>query len=84
MARGDYYIVYGRSSCPFCVEAVDLLGSLGIDHDFLDLEEDRNFLHEAKQFYKMKTVPIIVRVDAQHGRAKLIGGCSDLKECLDD
>ena len=50
MARGDYYIVYGRSSCPFCVEAVDLLGSLGIDHDFLDLEEDRNFLYEAKQF----------------------------------
>ena len=31
----------------------------GIEYDFFDLENDREFLNEAKQFYNHPTVPIV-------------------------
>ena len=84
MARGTSYLVYGRSSCPYCVEATHLLDFAGIDYDFFDLEDDREFLEEAKKFYSHATVPIVLKIDGETGIVKLIGGCDDLKRELND
>ena len=84
MARETYYIVYGRSSCPYCIEAVNLLDFAGIEREFFDLENDRDFIQELKDFHSMQTVPIILKIDGESGRVKLIGGCDDLKGHLND
>ena len=80
----DTYLVYGRRSCPYCVEAKDLLHSLGFNYRFFDLEKDRKFLEEAKSFYNHFTVPIVLKIDGESGIVKLIGGCDDLKGKLSD
>ena len=84
MARNNNYLIYGRSSCPYCVKATHLLDFAGIEYDFFDLEEDREFLEEAKKFYNHPTVPIVLKVDGETGIVKLIGGCDDLKGELSD
>ena len=78
MARANSYIVYGRSSCPFCVEATQLLDFAGVEYDYFNLEGDREFLQEAKEFYNHPTVPIVLKIDGESGIVRLIGGCSDL------
>ena len=78
------FLIYGRSSCPFCTEAVDILESLGISNTFFDLDRDRAFLNEAKMFYNHPTVPIVLKIDADSGIVKLIGGCDDLKGVVSD
>ena len=84
MVRENSYLVYGRSSCPYCEEAVQPLGFAGVPHDFFDLEDDREFLEEAKKFYNHSTVPIVLKIDGVSGIVKLIGGCDDLKGELSD
>jgi glutaredoxin len=78
------YLIYGRSSCPYCVKATQLLDFAGISHDFFDLEDDREFLEEAKVFYNHSTVPIVLRIDGETGIVNLVGGCDDLKGELSD
>ena len=80
---GDKFFIYGRSSCPFCIEACRILKTRDIWHKFFDLESDRRFLNEAKQFYGYKTVPMILRLDSKTHTANFIGGCDSLKEFLD-
>ena len=84
MTRKTSYLIYGRSSCPYCVKANHLLDFAGISYDFFDLEEDREFLEEAKVFYNHPTVPIVLRIDGETGIVNLIGGCDDLKGELSD
>ena len=80
----NQYLIYGRSSCPYCIEAVRVLSSSGIEHTFFDLESDREFLNEAKAFYSHSTVPIVLKINKDTGIVKLIGGCDDLKGDLND
>lgn len=84
MARGYQYLVYGRSSCPYCNDAQDLLGFCGLDYTFFDHEDDRGFLEEVKTFYGMTTVPIILKMNEETGLTKLIGGFDKLKGELSD
>lgn len=84
MARQNTYLIYGRSSCPYCTKAASLLDFAGIEYDFFDLENDREFLNEAKQFYNHPTVPIVLKIDGESGIVSLIGGCDDLKGELSD
>ena len=83
MTRQRRYVLYGRYSCPYCVEASDLLGSLGLDCQFIDIEKDPEFLQELKEFYQHKTVPMIIRID-EAGVVKFIGGYDNLKEEVND
>lgn len=84
MARENSYLIYGRSSCPYCVKATQLLDFAGIEYDFFDLEEDREFLDEAKRFYNHPTVPIVLKIDGETSIVSLVGGCDDLKGELSD
>ena len=78
----DTFLTYGRSSCPFCTRAHQLLKQASVECLFFDLEKDRRFLEEAKNFYGYETVPIILRLCYKSGIANFVGGCDDLEELL--
>jgi len=72
------YIIYGTTHCAFCKDACSLLESRGIEHIFLNMEEDRAGLEEAKQYYKHDTVPIILKSSRFNGETNFIGGYDEL------
>ena len=76
------YIIYGRSTCSYCVAAVDYLNEREKENVFFDFTEDPDAIAEAKQFYKSETVPIIIENNKSSGKTKYIGGYSDLTEYL--
>jgi|DEB0MinimDraft_10_1074344.scaffolds.fasta_scaffold40900_4 glutaredoxin len=83
MGRSSYYLVFGLSNCPFCKEADNLLGSLGYDYEYFTLDNDPEYLLEMKEFYKHRTVPIVLKV-GDDSIVRFIGGCDDLKRELND
>tara|TARA_A100001015_G_C15033182_1_gene734467 strand:- start:1308 stop:1559 length:252 start_codon:yes stop_codon:yes gene_type:complete len=78
----DKFYIYGRSSCPFCVEACNLLKTTNMWYKFFDLETDRRFLDEAKKFYGYETVPLVLKIDSKTHTAVFVGGYDKLKESL--
>ena len=76
------FIVIGRSTCPFCVMAEDLLKASNIETIFLDYATRVQLLEEYKQFHKQKTVPIILANDLSTGLVEKVGGYTDLLEYL--
>lgn len=78
------YLVYGRSSCPFCQKAIDLLKENNKESVFFDFSEDPEAIEDAKNFYKHSTVPIILENNRSSGFTKFIGGYDDLVEYFDD
>ncbi len=78
------FLVYGRNSCPYCVMAVNGLSERQLQHKFVDCENDRDFLNEAKTFYNKSTVPIVVQIQSKTGLVRLVGGCDDLMEFLEN
>lgn len=71
--------VYRTASCPFCIEAVRLLRSLGVEPEEVPLDDhpDRRVATEAI-LPGHRTVPLIVVGD------RPVGGYQDLRELLDD
>ena len=43
------FIVYGRTSCPFCKMALDILDQFDMQKVFFDFTEDQDAIEEAKQ-----------------------------------
>ena len=72
------FIIYGRSSCPYCANAVSLLRSKGIKNVFFDFSEDQEAIQEAKSFYNWRTVPMVLENNTLTGETKFIGGYDDL------
>tara|TARA_B100000927_G_scaffold193069_1_gene155685 strand:+ start:3471 stop:3722 length:252 start_codon:yes stop_codon:yes gene_type:complete len=72
------FIIVGRSSCPFCAMAEDFLSCKGQESIFLDYESNREILEDYKEFYKQKTVPIIISNNLETGLTKKVGGYTDL------
>lgn len=80
----DRYIIIGRSTCPFCAMAEDLLVAKHIPCIFLDYVEDPTILEDYKEFHKQDTVPIILKNNLSSGLTQKIGGYSDLLESLSE
>ena len=78
----DRFIIIGRSSCPFCTMAADLLIAKGTQYIFLDYISEPDALEEYKQFHEQDTVPIILRNNLESGLTSKIGGYSDLLEVV--
>lgn len=83
MSKNNRYIIIGRSSCPFCIMAQDLLIAIKEKFIFLDYSENVQILDEYKDFHKQKTVPIILSNSLDTGLTKKIGGYTDLLEFLE-
>ena len=78
----DRFLIIGRLNCPFCIKAIDYCKAKNVEFIFFNYTESPEILEEYKQFYKSKTVPIIVANNLKTGYTKNIGGYSDLLEYL--
>ena len=78
----DRFIIIGRSSCPFCVKAVDYCKAKEKQFEFLDYATHPQVLQEYKEFHNHPTVPIILANNLETGYTKKVGGYSDLLEYL--
>ena len=78
----ERYIIIGRSTCPFCTMAEDLLIASKIEHIFLDYAHKIEILEDYKQFHDQPTVPIILSNNLETGLVQKVGGYTDLLECV--
>ena len=81
MAR-KRYIIYGKSECPYCSSAQDYCRAKDLEEVYLDYTEHTDALIDCMNFYKMKTVPIILENDLDTGLVRFVGGYTDLLEFL--
>lgn len=78
----ERFIIIGRSSCPFCVKAVEYCNAKQAESKFLDYHQKPEMLQEYKEFHDHPTVPIILANNLETGYTKKVGGYSDLLEYL--
>lgn len=69
------YTIYGKSNCPFCVKAKELLDQRGVEYEEIDVTLDEVALSFIKEEMNLRTVPQIFGHNATH-----IGGYDDLVE----
>jgi len=74
----ERFIIIGRSTCPFCVQAVDFCKANKREYTFLDYNEKREILEDYKQFHGQKTVPIVLANNLETGYTYIVGGYTDL------
>lgn len=73
------YIVYGRSTCPYCVKVVNKLIRKGKCFYVEMLDENPERLELIKKMHNHPTIPVVlIRDDTEI----LIGGCDDTIEHL--
>jgi len=77
------YLIYGRTTCPYCIAATELLEESHKKTVFIDLTTDPEGIEEAKEFYGWPTVPIILENDEDTGAISFVGGFSDLTAKLE-
>ena len=78
-----YYHLIVTSGCPFCENAVTLLGEKGALIHIDDATDRGEWLAEQKEVYGWETVPIINKVQLQSDGSidvEFIGGYTDLRE----
>ena len=78
----DRFIIIGRSTCPFCIKAIDYCKAKQTETVFLNYTEAPAILEEYKQSHNHPTVPIILANNLETGYTKKVGGYSDLLEYL--
>ena len=82
MVKHNKYIIIGRSTCRFCVMAVDFCSANHAPYVFLDYHEREEILEDYKGFYKQDTVPIILQNNLSTGLTIVVGGYTDLLDAL--
>ena len=70
--------MYSKDPCPYCVAAKNLLNSLELPFEEIDLTGQQNEIDRIKQETGWRTVPIILVGD------QLVGGYTDLKALVDE
>ena len=78
----ERFIIIGRSTCPFCVRAVDYCNAREAVSVFLDYKDKEYLLEDYKLFYSQKTVPIVLANNLETGYTKRVGGYTDLLDFL--
>lgn len=79
------FAVYGKESCPHCINAVELLKEKEIEHAYIDLDKDA----EALKFIKSeghRRIPVIFSINESEGQSEwtLVGGFSELCKFLNE
>lgn len=64
--------IYTKDYCPYCVQAKNLLSSIGATYEEIDVTHDQNTLIEIVKKTGMRTVPQIFLGD------ECLGGYSDI------
>ena len=75
------YVVYGKTNCPSCTSAKQLLESKGCEYDYLLFGKDYDLSKFVEINKTHKTMPMITTV--KDGVESYIGGLQQLQQILD-
>ena len=78
----EKYIVFAKSTCPFCVKAIELLNEKQLDSKVINFDdtEDQKLLESMKDTFDHRTVPMVFAREGN--QIEFIGGYTDLAEHL--
>ena len=82
MTENNRFIIIGRSTCPFCVQAENYCSAKNVQSVMLDYAGRESILEDYKEFYGQATVPIILANDLKTGYTRKVGGYTDLLDFL--
>ena len=72
------YVLFIRKSCPFCVDALELLEKKELEHNIIDVADSSMLAQQVKNAFNWNTFPVVLEED--NGLFKLIGGFNDLEK----
>jgi len=80
------YIVYTKSTCPFCIKAEELLKIYDAEYEIISIDASPLLFEEMKTAWKWKTVPMIFQYSGEKAPESLefIGGYTDLAKKFSD
>jgi len=76
-----YFHVYGAIDCPFCIDAVMLLTSLGYEYALTLMDQTSTYSALIKSAYAHPTIPIITYC-SNLDEEEFVGGSEDLVKFL--
>jgi glutaredoxin len=74
----DKFVVVGRSGCPWCDKAKDLLAMTPVEYEYWDISDRSDRLHKFIKSLGYKTVPQVFF------NGELVGDYSDLEEFVNE
>lgn len=86
MQEENKYIIYTKSSCPFCVKAEELLKIYDAEYETISIDSSPILFEEMKRAWDWKTVPMIFRYTNEDPTKTLefVGGYTDLAKNFTD
>jgi len=76
------YIIYTKSKCPFCVDAVKFMIENKLSYKKIVLDDNDVLCEEIKEAFSWKTVPLVL-VTANDENFHKVGGYTDLVELFE-
>ncbi len=76
-----YFHIYGTLDCPYCLEAITILNSLGHEYILTILDQSKTYTALLKTAYAHMTVPIITYNDGLEDE-EFIGGANELMKYI--
>tara|TARA_R110002110_G_scaffold74581_6_gene197378 strand:+ start:168 stop:470 length:303 start_codon:yes stop_codon:yes gene_type:complete len=72
-----YFHIYGTLDCPYCLESITILNSLGHEYILTILDQSKTFTAMIKTAYAHNTVPIVTYCSG-FDEEEFIGGAAEL------
>ena len=76
-----YFHVYGAIDCPYCLEAITLLTSLGYEYALTLIDQSPTYATLIKSAYAHNTIPIVTYCSGLASE-EFIGGANELTKYL--
>lgn len=76
-----YFHVYGAIDCPYCLEAITLLTSLGYEYVLTLIDQSPTYATFIKSGYAHNTIPIVTYCESLD-QEEFIGGADELTKFL--
>lgn len=81
----DKYVLYVKTECPFCVQAIDLIEEKGFDYSIIEVDDcTEGFISQIKDAFNHDTFPMIMGYDDTYESYNWIGGYDNLIESFDE
>ena len=86
MQEENKYILYTKSSCPFCIKAEELLKIYDAEYNTICIDSAPLLFEQMKEAWKWKTVPMVFQYTGDNpiGTLQFIGGYTDLEKNFSD
>ena len=78
----DYFIIYAKVECGFCVKVINKMNEHGFDHALMLVDKAPDLYEDLKNDYDHSTVPMVIKVNKITKEQSFIGGCDDFMAWL--